>query len=457
MSRFVEIRGTPFEYYETFNERLNELHTRVQDMRRVGSLNPQVLRRIQKFFKLKGIYHSNAIEGNQLTIGETRLVVEMGMTLAGKTLQDQAEAKNLSEALDFMEEIAVSRESPILLNDLRQIHALILKGIDDEFAGVYRKGEVKISGSDYNPPIAHRIPQEMDSLGMYIARVTGSDDAETDLPILCAGAVHAWLAQIHPFVDGNGRAARILMNLILMRCGYPPSIITRDDRLRYYQALEESQASDLTALIELIYENVNESLEEWEKAAGEQEQQQEWLASVTAKFEQPELNRARNEYEVWRGGMALFRSYFKQTVDQINEQLSVGSVTLHFRSYGELDFQKYLSLRDGRSAKRTWDFAIIFQRGNHRVRYLFFYGSKDYMIGQRAKVILIIAKGIGYEYDDELLVNITKPNIPEIRKVGFDIETQSYVARTSTGIKVGTAEQFAKEFFTQVVQRDFGN
>ena len=222
----------------------------------------------------------------------------MGMTIAGKTLKDQAEAKNLSAALDFMEEIAVSQDSPILVSDLRQIHALILKDIDDS-GGSYRKSEVKISGSEFKPPQAHLISQQMDDLGAYLALVTKSDSSDADIPILCAAAAHAWLAQIHPFIDGNGRTARILMNLILMRRGYPVCIITRDDRLRYYDALEESQAGDLTPLVALVYENVEESLEEWEKAATEQKVQQEWLTSVTAKFEQPELNRARNEYEVW--------------------------------------------------------------------------------------------------------------------------------------------------------------
>ena len=455
MSKFVAVRGTPFEYYETLNNRLIALHNRVLSMREVGTLSPQVLKRIREYFKIKGIYHSNAIEGNSLTIGETRLVVEMGMTLAGKTLKDQAEAKNLSEALDFMEEIIVSRDSPILLRDMRQIHALILKGIEDEFAGRYRTGEVIISGSEYKPPEAHLIPQEMDDLGTYISFVTEGITSETDSPILCAAAAHAWLAQIHPFVDGNGRAARILMNLILMRRGYPICIITREDRLRYYHALEESQASDLTALVELVYENVEESLEEWEKAAVEERQQQEWLTSVTAKFQQPELNRAQNQYEVWRRAMELFKSYFKQTVDAWNEQLSVRSVSLKFKDYGTLDFHKYLSLRDGGSAKRTWDFGLEFNRGNDRARYLFFYGYAHYQLRRRASVILVVAKDIDFSY--ERLQDLTKSNKPDIYQVGFDIKEQTFVALTINGVQESKVEELARRFFDQVVERDFSS
>ena len=446
-----------FAYFGKLDERLSNLDHRVKSMRSVGKLGTEALRRISKYFKIKGIYHSNAIEGNALTVGETKLVVEMGMTITGKTLRDQAEAKNLSHALDFMEEIAVSREKPITLSDLRQIHALILKGIDDGFAGKYRETDVIISGSEVSTTAPHKIPQEMNELGDYIACVTSSSATDDTLPILCAAAAHAWLAQIHPFIDGNGRTARILMNLILMRRGYPICIISREDRLRYYQALEDSQAGDLTPLIELIYENVEESLEEWERAAREQKEQQEWLASVTARFQQPELNRAHNEYEVWKRAMALFKGYIKQTVDAWNAELTVGSVSLNYRDYGTLDFEKYLSLRDGGSAKRTWDFGIVFQRGDRRVRYLFFYGNADYALRTKVRVALLVAKAHGYDYQYELLKNITQPNSPDIYQVGFDMESQSFVALTISGIREAKAESLARQFFTQVIERDFGS
>jgi len=445
-----------FEYFGKLDSRLTDLDGRVTDMRSVGKLGADALRRISQYFKIKGIYHSNAIEGNSLSLGETRRVIEEGITITGKSLRDTVEAKNLSHALDFMEDLAVSTEKPITLSDLRQIHALILKGIDDGFAGRYRKSEVKISGSDASTTQAHKIRQEMEDLGNYIAIVTASDASDKQSPIVSATAAHAWLAQIHPFTDGNGRTARILMNLILMRRGYPICIITRADRLRYYQALEDSQAGDLTPLIELIYENVEESLEEWEKAAEDQRQEQEWLASLTDKFQQPELTRAHIEYEVWRKGMGLFRSYFKQIADLMDAQLKVGSVVVRFREYGELSFEKYLSLRDGGSAKRTWDFGIVFQRRDRRVRYLFFYGNADYSLRPKARVVLLIAKAIGYEYEYDLLQNITQPNTPDIYQVGFDMASQSFVALTISGIKETKAESLARQFFDQVIERDFG-
>ena len=450
MTNLKNINGTPFDYYENLDGRLLDLHGRIQEMQKAGKLNSQALRRIWQYFRIKDIYHSNAIEGNTLTVGETKWVVEEGI-LTGKAPRDQAEAKNLSHALDLMEGIAVSKDRPIVLNDLRQIHALILKDIQDEYAGKYRRNEVKISGSEYKPPEARLISQQMNDLGTYIKKVTSSD---TDLPILCAAAAHAWLAQIHPFGDGNGRTARLLMNLILMRRGYPPCIIMREERLRYYDALEESQAGDLSPLIELVYENVEESLEEWGKAAKEQREKREWLASITARLEGPALSQARNEYEVWWQGMELFKSYFKQIVDDVNEMKTVGSVRLNFKDYGRLSSEKYLSLRDGGSAKKTWFFGIEFRQGGRRARYLFFFGYSDYRLKPRAPVALIIAKDTDYGGYVQLR-NITQSNKPDMVQVGFDMKKQAFVALTVSGVQECKVEDFARKFFDQVVRRDF--
>ena len=266
MNTVKPIAGTPFEYDERLEKRLLPLQERIFEMRRGGRLNPGALERMHAYFKIKGIYHSNAIEGNALTLGETAWVLQQGLTVTGKTLRDQAEAKNLAQALDYMKNIALAQDRPITVSDLRQIHALILRGIEDEFAGKYRQTEVRISGSKYVPPAPSLLPQQMAELGEYVAAVTDLDRPNVDLPILCAAAAHAWLAQLHPFIDGNGRTARVLMNLILMRRGYPSCIIRREDRLRYYDALEASQVGDLTALIDLVCENIEESLDEWQQA-----------------------------------------------------------------------------------------------------------------------------------------------------------------------------------------------
>ena len=458
MNDLKYLSGTDYMYFSTIEVRLRELDNRVRKMReQIGKLSPSVLSHIQQQFRIKGIYHSNAIEGNALSIGETRMVVEQGLTLSGKSLRDQAEAKNLSHALDRMEEIATARSIPILLKDIRELHQLILTDINDEYAGNYREGEVKISGSDYEPPKAYEVPHKMAELGEYVQRTTSGENELDDLPILTATAVHAWLARIHPFIDGNGRTSRILMNLILMRQGYPICIITQEERLRYYDALEETQAGNLTPLIDLIYEGVLESQEVWEKAAEEQIREKERHVQIAARLEKPVRVRAENEYEVWFNAMKLLKSYLKQFVDDVNEATTFESVHLKFKDFGVLSSEKYLALREKSTAKRTWFFGIEFNSEKRRARYLFWFGYPDYRINQHSTVILILSKDLDLNYNYLSMNEITQPNRLDIFQVGFDMKRQEFVASTAGGMWTGTVEEFAYKFFEQVVERDFGS
>ncbi len=346
----LEIKETPYCYEESQQSGFQELADRVQHLRDSGELSPDSLYRIRRFFRMKNIYHSNAIEGNLLDVGETRQVVEHGLTLAGKPLKDQAEARNLSDAIDFLEDLAAG-DSPITEHDLRQIHHLVLKGINDEEAGSYRKVPVEISGSDYTPPRPESIPIEMAALSSWLADVSiAGDDYATLKGLLVAAAAHTWFVTTHPFIDGNGRVARLLMNLLLMRYGFPIGIITKEDRLRYYDALEESQASDLTAFLILLAECIHESLEEYEKAAAEQQEQTEWAASLAQKFTEPERVHAYNAYEIWRDAMNVLKSYFRQTATTLNEQADFGKI--YFKDFGQLEFEKYAMLCAGKSAKK---------------------------------------------------------------------------------------------------------
>lgn len=458
MDNFKDLDNTSFMYYADIECRLVELDRRVHDMREaVGNLSPDVLQYIEQQFRIKGIYHSNAIEGNSLTIGETRMVVEQGLTLSGKTLRDQAEAKNLSHALDFMEHLASSSDIPITLSDIRQIHSLILRDILDDQAGKYRDTEVRISGSDYGPPPAHMVSQEMRELSDYVQLITSPGIENRQLPILTATAAHAWLARIHPFVDGNGRTARILMNLVLIRNGYPVCIIAREERLRYYDALEESQSANLTPLLELIYENVVESQEVWEKAAHEQQREKQRRAQIAARFEEPLSTRAQNEYKVWFNSMELLKSYFKQFVEGVNQTTTVRSVNLKFKDFGILSSEKYLDLREKRTAKRTWFFGIEFNSEIKRARYLFFFGYPDAVIDQYTSVILILAKDPELNYLYTPVAKLAQTDAPDIFQVGFNMQEQKFVASTAGGrYWEGKVEDLAWKFFNQVVERDFG-
>jgi len=452
----MEIEATPYSYESSQSEDIQIIAQRVRELRQGGKLTPDVLGNIRRYFRIKNTYHSNAIEGNVLTVGETRQVVEHGLTITGKPLKDQAEAKNLSEALDFLETLAGDPSVPILETDIRQLHYLVLKKIDDENAGMYRTIQVEISGSKYRPPAPESVAGQMQELGVWLAQASvAANKLGATEGLLVAAAAHTWLVYIHPFVDGNGRVARLLMNVILMRFGYPIAVITKEDRLRYYDALEISQTSDLSPFLALICESVHESLEEYEEAAKEQREKEEWAASLAARFAEPEKIRAQNQYEVWKNAMELLKSYFRQMVALLDEGASVGHV--YFKDFGNLEFEKYLSLRGGDSAKKTWFFRVDFRSGDRAVRYLFFFGSPSYSLRAETDVTLHVAReepAGSFRY--ERLDSIPLPNVPAMVEIGYKPKEEKFVAKTRNGARrTDKIEKIGGSFFEDVVSKHF--
>ncbi len=453
----IDILGAPYGYDDSRNADFGQLADRVRAMRTQGRLSPEVLYRIRKHFRIKSIYHSNAIEGNVLAVGETRQVVELGLTITGRPLKDQAEARNLSDALDFLEELASTSEQPITQHDLRQLHAFVLAGLSDE-AGAYRSVPVMIGGSDYSPPGPEAVPGEMTDFGRWLARASTPGDEEfASLSGLTAAATaHTWFVTIHPFIDGNGRVARLLMNLLLMRHGFPIAIISKEDRLRYYDALELSQASDLTPLMVLLAECIEESLEEYEVAAQEQREQAEWAESLAEKFTQPERVRAQNEFEVWKNAMELLKSYMHQTVDLFTQAADLGNAYL--KDFGNLEFEKYAALRHGESAKRTWFLRVDFRRADTTARYLFFFGHASHQLRGRCDVTLHVAReepAGSFHY--ERLEYLQAANLPDVVEVGYEMTKERFVVRLRNGrSRVSRVEDFIRRFFEDVVARHFG-
>jgi Fic family protein len=453
----ASVDGTPYEIDDTLIVSLGKIAQRVSSMRSSGALSPDVLGRLRRFFKIKNIYNSNAIEGNILDVGETRLVVEQGLTLTGKPLKDQAEAKNLSGAIDFLEELAADPSRAITEADIRQLHYLVLKDIRNEDAGKYRTVAVEISGSQYRHPPPESIPSQMDDFCKWfsVASAPGEKWPFAD-GLIVASAAHAWFVTIHPFIDGNGRVGRLILNLILMRYRYPIAIITKADRSRYYDGLEISQSSDLTAA-SLIAECVEESLEEYETAAQEHREHQEWAQSIVGKFQKAERIRAENQYEVWRSAMELLKSVFKQTAELIDSSSQLSQVW--FKDFGQLELEKYLALSGNVSAKRTWFFRTDFKSGLKSARYLFFFGSPNYTLRGRIDVSLHVAREEPTgSFNYERLEAISSPNVPNIVEIGYDAKRENFVVRKRAGaaseMKI---DDICREFFDDVIQRHFSN
>jgi len=229
-----------FHQCDQLKKRLDAL--RPLPLHMVASLHEQLV--------LEWTYNSNAIEGNTLTLKETKVVLE-GITIGGKPMREHFEAINHKEAIDYVEDI-VSQQEPLSERVIRSIHQLLLKNIDADNAGRYRQENVVIAGAEHAPPDHLHIPQQMKELLPGYHGFSGH-------PVERAARLHTDFVRIHPFVDGNGRTARLLMNLDLMSSGYLPVIIKAVDRLRYYEALDkahtEQDYGDFFALVAHVEEH----------------------------------------------------------------------------------------------------------------------------------------------------------------------------------------------------------
>lgn len=220
-----------------------------------------VLANLHESLVLNWTYHSNAIEGNTLTLKETKVALE-GITVGGKTLREHFEAINHREAILFMEE-QVQSKAPISEWLIKSLHQLVLKNIDNENAGQYRRNNVIISGAEHTPPDA-QVPEQMQQFVEW-----ATQKAPSLHPVEAAARVHGELVKIHPFIDGNGRTSRLLMNLVLMQAGLPATVITVDQRLDYYQVLDVAHTTgDYQPFVELVIKAVAKSFEPYWWALG---------------------------------------------------------------------------------------------------------------------------------------------------------------------------------------------
>lgn len=238
-------------------EKINKLKIELDSLRPLPAAG---VKNLDEIYRVEWTYNSNAIEGNTLTLLETKMVLEEGLTIGGKKLREHFEVINHAEAIHYVKDI-VDRKIELSEYVVKTIHQLVLRNIDDENAGRYRTINVGISGSKHTPPNFAVVPEKMEQL------IQWHQQKKDQLhPVELAARLHFQFVYIHPFTDGNGRTARLLMNLILMSYGFPPAIVKAESevRLKYYETLEEASVKDnLNPFINLIAECVEESLQRY--------------------------------------------------------------------------------------------------------------------------------------------------------------------------------------------------
>lgn len=227
---------------------------KVEVLNKARPLPNIVVQNIKDAFLVEWTYNSNHIEGNTLSLRETQMVLQEGVTIKGKSLREHFEAKNHETAIHKLYQL-LNNNYVLNAKDILDIHGLVLRSIEDEYAGRIRNAGVRISGANFVPPNARKASLYLDELINYI-----NTNPQKLNPIELTTVFHHKFVWIHPFFDGNGRTVRLVMNLLLMRHGFPPAIILANDRAKYYTALNQANTGNYSKLMLLMSQALERTL-----------------------------------------------------------------------------------------------------------------------------------------------------------------------------------------------------
>ena len=235
----------------------NRIEKKKKALNNMRPLPVIAVKKLREQFELEMTYNSNAIEGNSLTLKETFLVISEGITIKGKPLKDHLEAKNHTEALTFVFDLIDKDKRHTFSEQLiRTLHQLVVLDTEKEWAGKYRTSNVLITGTDHKPPEAIRVPALMGEMIDWLRK-----EKSKLHPVELSALLHHCMVHIHPFFDGNGRTARLAMNVFLLQNGYPLVIILKNDRKKYYHVLALADKGEYAPLVTFIAQAVERSLD----------------------------------------------------------------------------------------------------------------------------------------------------------------------------------------------------
>ncbi|WP_428223669.1 Fic family protein [Flavobacterium sp.] len=262
------------KYFSEFEATFERLQQKKEMLVKARPLPQMAMAKIKEALSVEWTYNSNSIEGNTLTLRETQMVLQEGITIKGVSLREHFEAKNHEKAIEYLYQIV--NDSYVLRSlDILSLHGYVLRTIEDEYAGRLRNGGVRISGANFIPPSAHKVPDLIDELVTFVnENPLGLNDIEL------ATIFHHKFVWIHPFFDGNGRTVRLAMNLLLMRSGFPPAIILKEDRKKYYEALNQANNGNYQRLMLLMCQAVERTLNIYLSALPEATQEYDTIANI---------------------------------------------------------------------------------------------------------------------------------------------------------------------------------
>lgn len=340
------LEKTPYQLDELatnqVRQRLESIEDRISILRGAGTLTDSTLRDYYGEKRFEQVAESNAIEGSTLSVGETELAVLKGITITGHDPAYIKDAIALDKALTRITELAKNRKKQTDILEIHEIHSLLLG--DRDGAGIFRRERVLIRGAKHTPPKTwEEVMHQMEEWQEWSRK-----NPTLPAPIRAA-ILHAWLAHIHPYIDGNGRTARAIGNLELIRAGYPPIIIKKKERERYIECLAESDdGGDIRAFVELVLDRLEGSLIGLELSAKRKQD----FNPILEKIRQ----RQENQLRIWGTSIRLLASIIENDISTSLD--SVGG-SCHIQIFDEpLDLQEYIEVCAGHSVPRSWAFIV---------------------------------------------------------------------------------------------------
>lgn len=354
-SRF-EPKGATLDY-------LNEVEESVREIDAKRPLPPHILEKLQKEILYDRIHSSVVIEGNKLSRRETIVVLSSGIVEAGSR-KDQQEVINLADACLYLQE-NLDSNADLSVQLIRELHQKLLCKLDDINAGKFRTLDVAITGAKVSPPSHLDVPH-------LIQSIVETANVITCHPLQKAAWLHWAIARVHPFIDGNGRMARLLQDYILLKNRYVPATVQPEDReRRYYEALEQADLGDGLDFLEIVAKNTLRTAERYLTIIREEKARNDWIQNI-AKAASEKVKQSEH-----RKFLSLQRAYdsikleFSNICGELSHELT--GVYIGFRDYGSLDFDKYQALRTKGKASKTWLFGLHFKYGGVEQRFIFWY------------------------------------------------------------------------------------
>ena len=401
------------------------------------------------------VYSSNAIEGNTLTLRETVEVLKTGY-IGGRRKREGTEARNLGEAVKHLESVLLRDDAPHSTAKLLHLHGILLKDIVPE-AGVLRTDRRMITGATYQPPRPELVPELVRELLAALSAVTDVH------PVVMATWAHWALARVHPFVDGNGRIARLWQDLVLLRAKLSPAIIRLQDRDQngYYDALSAADGGDLNLLAQLIAQRVASTLEQYIAAQQQSAELTDWASRIAGEAAVRAAEQRKANYLRWSRVMESLRNDFQRCAAKITSS----GIEVQFRAYPLIEEVAWENIRVGIGAKQTWFFSLSFRDDGRPLRYIFFLGKHFWTPfdndreHSEPRVALLISEQSGQD-DARMLGDI--PGCPITLRELFAVDSDIVAVRCAPGTdgeptteydRDSSQVKLAQEFIEQVLFR----